>query len=178
MSFRTVGLGAFALLVSLAWLQLNCSDNLDLGGTGGIKGQATGGTTATGGSGGQAGTARCLDGPSGQGGHECVAPVVVVVDAQTSGAICDAAFTVKLGDAGTLCDPSEGPMATDGGSSCTYLFDRIINVGDPVTVEVSAPGYQPALFALASGCVFSGSSTVAVPLSPSHNAGVAARRSQ
>src|SRR5579863_5533602 len=125
-------LGSLALLVQVGWLQINCaSDNLKPGGTGGIKGQATGGTTATGGitgSGGQAGTGRCLDGPTGEGGHECVAPTIVVVDSATGAAICDATFAVNAGDAGMLCDPTEGTLAPDGAVTCSYLFDRIINV--------------------------------------------------
>jgi len=157
MSSRTVGLGAFALLVSVAWMQLNCaSNNLNpggTGGTGGIKGQATGGII---GSGGQAGAGgRCLDGPTGEGGSECHAPTIVVVDAETGAVICDPTFTVTPGDAGTICDPTGNPtpvLTADGSATCIFRLASLQNVYPPVGVRVSAPGYQSTLFAHLVGC--------------------------
>src|SRR5215831_11888560 len=153
MSLRTVGLGAFALLVSVAWLELNCASNNNLnpggtggaggtGGTGGLKGQASGGTIAIG---GQAGTGRCLDGPTGQGGSECHAPTIVVVDAETGVVICDPTFTVTPGDAGAICDPTGNPtpvLAADGSATCIFRLNSLENVYPPVGLRVSAPGYQ------------------------------------
>lgn len=163
MTIRTVGLGAFALLVQVTWLQVNCtSDNLKPG-SGGASGSGIGGS---GGIGGQAGAGRCLDDLTGEGGHECTAPTIVVVDAVTGAVICDPTFTVTVGDAGMICYPTGDPTpqpTQDGSASCTFALQSLTDVAVPIDVRVAAPGYQQARASLSSGgCIIRTLATVAL----------------
>jgi hypothetical protein len=174
-------------LVSIVWLELNCASNNNLnpsgtggaggagGGTGGLKGQASGGTIAIG---GQAGTGRCLDGPTGQGGNECRAPVIVVVDAETGAVICDPTFSVVAGDAGAICDPTGDPtpeLTRDGSTICSFRINSLENVAVPVNLYVTAPGYQSTVLRQLVGCHGGADTPMPVGLMPTGDGGVHAR---
>jgi hypothetical protein len=139
--------------------------------SGGMNGSGVGGNTEIG---GQAGTGRCVDGPTGEGGTECGAPRFVVVDANTGAVICAPTFTVVGGDAAVICDATGKPTplpALDGGASCDFALDSLTNVTVPVDLHVTAPGYQPTLVPHVRGCVIGEPGSTTVVLTPTADGG-------